>query len=198
MIENMKKHMLAFCLVAFAIPLGTGCNTNLADLLDELDLDDIEITINNAINRPQDVDPRVAPLPSDFGPRGNTIIIADEVVFVDDVSTDLAGVSLPDITLLGFENITGWDIYLEYTVDGVLQSALVLDGETLLLDYPCIFDLELLLEEDYDPFTGDFIQAFDLTGSIFLEGDDYFCGDAFIITIDPVAIEAGAEAIDLF
>lgn len=198
MIGKMKKHLLAFCFMAVAVPMGTGCNTNLADLLDELDLDDIEITINNSINRPQDVDPRFATLPSDFGPRGNTIIIADEVNFVDDVSTDLAGVSLPDITLLGFENITGWDIYLEYTVDGVLQSALILDGETLLLDYPCIFDLELLLEEDYDPFTGDFIQAFDLTGSIFLEGDDYFCGDAFIITIDPVAIEAGAEAIDLY
>ncbi|HPF37524.1 MAG TPA: hypothetical protein P5081_14945 [Phycisphaerae bacterium] len=198
MVQNIKKRMLACCFALVVLPFGTGCNTDLADLLDELDLDDIEIIIGNAINQTQVVDPRFATPPSGFGSRGNTVVIEDDVVFVDDISTDLAGVNLPDITLLGFENITGWDIYLEYTVDGVLQSTLILDGETLLLDYPCIFDLELLLEEDYDPFTGDFIQAFDLTGSIFLEGQDYFCGDAFIITIDPVAIEAGAEAIDLY
>lgn len=198
MFGKLKKHLLTCCFTLVILPFGTGCNTDLAELLDELDLDDIEIIIGNAINTPQTADPRFATPPAGFDGRGNTIVLADEVIFVDDISTDLAGVNLPDITLLGFENITGWDIYLEYTVDGVLQSALVLDGETLLLDYPCIFDLELLLEEDYDPFTGDFVQAFDLTGSIFLEGDDYFCGDAFIITIDPVAIEAGAEAIDLF
>lgn len=198
MFRNFKNRMLACCFALVILPFGTGCNTNLADLLDELDLDDIEIIINNAINTPQTVDPRSGPLPADFDGRGNTIVLVDEVVFVDDVSTDLAGVNLPDITLLGFENITGFDIYIEYTVDGVIQSVLVLDGETLLLDYPCIFDLELLLEEDYDPVSGSFIQAFDLTGSIFLNPDDFFCGDAFIITFDPVAIEAGAEAIDLF
>ena len=198
MFAKTRKSLLACFMAVIVLPFGTGCNTDLAELLDELDLDDIEIIINNAINTPQVVDPRVGPLPADFGPRGNTIVLSDDAVFVDDVSTDLAGSNLPDITLLGFENITGFDIYIEYIVDGAPQSVFVLDGETVLLEYPCIFDLELLLEEDFDTFDGLFVQAFDLTGTFFLNPDDFFCGDAFIITFDPVAIEAGVEVIDLF
>lgn len=198
MTGKSRKHMLAFSIALAILPLGAGCNTDLAELLDELDLEDVEIIIGNAINTPQTQDPRFTTPPADFGTRGHTIVLADDVIVVDDVSTDLAGADLPDITLLGFENITGFDIYIEYTVDGVLQSTLVLDGETLLLDYPCIFDLEILLEEDYDPVSGGFVQAFDLTGSVFLNPDDFLCGDAFIITFDPVAIEAGVEAIDLY
>lgn len=197
MLPNKKKHLLAMSIVLAIVPFTTACNTDLADLLDELDLDNIEIIIGNAINTPQTVDPRDVAPPSGFGPRGNSINVEPDVIFVDDISTDLAGVNLPDITLLGFENITGFDIYLEYTVDGVDQTMLVYDGETVLLDYPCIFDLELLTEEDYVPDSGDFVQAFDLTGSIFLNPDDFICGDAFIITFDPTAIEAGVEVINL-
>ena len=186
MLKEMKLRFAAICCAMLLIPFGAGCNINIADLLDELDLDDLEITIINSVNEVQVVDPRTEVIPG-----GNTIVLADEVVFVDDISQDLVGASLPDITLLAIENQTGFDLYLEFAVDGVLQSIFVFDGETVFLEYLCLFDIELLLEEDYDPITGDLVFLDDtLPGTIFFNPDDFLCGDAVIFTfIDDIFLE---------
>jgi len=181
-----RMRFAAICCAAMLTPVGAGCNTNLANLLDGLNLDDLEITIVNSINDVQAVDPR-----SEAIPGGNTIVLGPDVVFVDDISQDLDGSTLPDITLLVFENQTGFDLYFEYAADGATQSTFVFDGESVLLEYPCLLDIELLLEEDYDPVTGQLVFLDDtLPGTIFFNPDDFLCGDAVIFTfIDDIFLE---------
>ncbi len=179
-----------------AITLGaTGCDINIGDLLD--DLEELELTINQAVTVVQQEDPRTATLPGGAVARGDTIIINNNVTVINDVSDDLVLVEVPDITLVGFENLTGFDIYLTYFADGELQGILVLDGETLLLDYPCLDLIELLSEEDFDPVTGLFEGEYDLTGTDFVNPVDFDCGFAIIITIDEFSVGATSEMIDL-
>ena len=171
----------------------------------ELDdfLEDLEININQVVSQVQTVDPRGDDLILVGDAADTVVVIEDDADFIFDVSDQLVFDELLDINLIGFENLTGVDIFLVYLVDGVEQGIFVLDGETVLLEYPCIESLQLISEEDFDPFTGELIDFFDLSGLNFFNGDffqapvDFFCGDAFILTIDPVAITAEAELIDL-
>jgi len=177
--------------------MGGNCDIDLDDLLDSLE--DLEITIVNTVNEVQVVD-TTAPgttLPGGFNDTGDTIIIAENATVITDPSTQLVIEELPDITLLGIENITGFDIFIQYLVDGELQGVLVFDGETLLIEYPCLVDIELVSEDDFDPFTGDLVDSFDLTGIFFENPLDFECGDALIITVDPIEIQASVELIDL-
>lgn len=184
---------LMFCaLLAFP---GAGCNIDIDELEDLLE--DIEININNAVNTIQTDDPRQIALPQPVVDRGNTIIINQTVNVIVDVSNQLVVEELPDITLIGFENITGFDIYLQYLVDGELQGVFVFDGETLLLEYPCLADIQLLSEEDFDVFSGIFIQEFDLSSVLLLNPFDFECGQAVILTIDPFSVSASTEIIEL-
>ena len=105
-------------------------------------------------------------------------------------------VDLPDWTGLSFENYTGWDLYITYYADGVWQDAYVYDGESLLLEYPCLDLIELVSEEDIDPYTGLVVDSFDLTGENFFNPDDFICGDTFILTFDVYAISTRAEVGD--
>ena len=172
-----------------------GCRIDLEYFLDYLEV--LEITIGDSVGTILTVDPRSTPLPSGLIDQQETIIIHEEVVIITDISEGLVIETLPDITLLGFQNLTGWDIYLEYAVDGEIQSVLVYDGETLLLEYPCLFLIELLEEQDFDPFTGEFVDIFDLSGSFFENPFDFECGDALIRTIDAVSVVAQPERINL-
>jgi hypothetical protein len=106
-------------------------------------------------------------------------------------------VELPNRTVLGFENDTGWDIYITYYVDGDWQDVYVYDGEALPLDYPCLSVIELISEDDIDPYTGAIVDSFDLTGNDYFNPDDFICGDAFILNFDPFSISARAEVVDL-
>ncbi len=179
------------------MPLG-GCGLEGDDIEDIIDeLDEIDLRIGSRVDTIQVVDPRGATLPPVLVERGDTVIIQEEVIIVDDVRTDIIIEEIPDITLVGFENLTGLDGYYRYLADGVLQGVFVFDGETLLLEYPCLFDIELLSEEYFDPFTGELIDSFDLTGSVFFNPEDFQCGDAFIITFTLDEVFADAEAIDL-
>ena len=191
----LKRNVVRIVLSMLAITASVGCNLDLGALLDELE--DLEITINNAVTTIQVDDPLTTNLPSGFAGRGGAIILGNDV-FVDDISDDLVFADLPDITLLGFENLTGFDIYIEYLVDGELQGVLVRDGETLLLEYFCLGLIELLTEEDFIPLTGEFFDEFDLSGTFFENPFDFECGDALIITIDPFSVGATVELIDLF
>ncbi|MHC5110831.1 MAG: hypothetical protein ACYTHJ_13250 [Planctomycetota bacterium] len=186
-------HLLAISGLFFA-----GCGLDIAEIIDELDLDDIEITIDESVNIIQEIDPREAELPVDLAAREEVIFVDNSVDVIVDVSNDLVVEELPDLVLIGFENLTGADIYVTYLVDGVLEGVLVFVDETLLLEYnPCVDEIELLLEEDFDPITGEFIEEFPLEGTLFVNPFDFACGTALIITFDPVAISAETELIDL-
>ncbi len=184
MLKESRFRFAAVCCAMLLTVLTAGCRTDLAELLDELD--DLEIIIDNSVNQVQVIDPRTTTVPG-----GNTIVLRDEAVFIDDVSDDLDPVLLPDITLVAFENQTGFDLYLEFAVDGIFQSIFVFDGESVLLEYPCLLDIELLREEDYDPVTGQLVFLDDgLVGTIFFNPDDFICGDAVIFTfIDDIFLE---------
>jgi hypothetical protein len=116
-----------------------------------------------------------------------------DVINIYPPAQDLIVVDLPDWTELSFENYTGWDLYITYYADGVWQDAYVYDGESLLLEYPCLDLIELVSEDDIDPITGVLVDSFDLTGEGFLNPDDFICGDTFILTFDAFSINARAE-----
>ncbi len=160
-------------------------------------LEDLEINIGGHVDRVQTVDPRFAPPPVGLVERGDTIIIEENTTIIVDISEQLVVEELPDITLIGFENLTGFDMYLTYFVDGVEQGILVFDGETLFLEYdPCVFEIELGFEDHFDPVTGVFVESFDLQGTFFDEGIDYFCGDAVILTFEEFDIFLTVEPLE--
>lgn len=176
------------------LPLATGCLSaeEIEDILDELD--DIEFKIEQEVNTIQVEDPRTIPLPGDLD---QTIIIDNSVTVIDDISEDVIIAELPDVTILGFENLTGFDGYYQYAVDGDVQAIFVLDGEALLLEYPCIGAIELISEDYFDPFDGTFVQGFDIFDAFYTNPEDFFCGDAFIITFDEIGVAVDVSPIDL-
>jgi len=185
----------ALALVALG-GLLAGCSTGIGEgVLDVLAA--LELDIGDRVTVIQDHDPRMGPLPAGLVGREETIIIADDADVIISITEQLVVEELPNITLLGIENDTGYDIYVRYAVDGAVQGVLVYEGETLLLEYPCLDAIELLSEEDFDPFTGAFVEEFDLTGIEFLNGLDFFCGEAVIVNIDPFGVDATIETVDL-
>lgn len=136
-------------------------------------------------------------LPPVLVQQGDSILIDASVTIIVNPAQDLVVVELPNRTVLGFENDTGWDIYIKYFADGELQGVYVYDGEALLLEYPCLTVIELVSENDVDPYTGLLVDSFDLTGDDFFNPDDFMCGDAFILNFDPFSINARAEVLDL-
>lgn len=182
--------MLASAVAALGLCVVTGCDVQVGGLLA-----DIELQLNGSVERIQTEDPRTIVLPAPIVDRGDTIIINDDAVVIISVREQLVVEELPDITLLGFENLTGFDMYLTYLADGVVQDVFVFEGETLLLRYFCLDSVQLLTEEDYDVF-GDFVQSFDLQVDYY-NPEDFFCGEALIITIDPFGISASIEIINL-
>lgn len=190
------RNWCAWCVGALALNLGavSGCGTGeaIADILDELDLE-----IDNSVDVIQTEDPRFVTVPAGFEDTGDTIIIDNSVTIIEDVQTDIIVEELPDSLILGFENITGFDVFIQYFADNDLQGILVFDGETLLLDYPCLGSFELISEDDFDPFTGELVDSFDLSGGLFEEGFDYFCGDAVIVTFEFDQISTAVDVIDV-
>ncbi|MBU0716871.1 MAG: hypothetical protein KJ749_01375 [Planctomycetes bacterium] len=157
-------------------------------------LEELEIVIENNVGVIQRDDPRYLARPAG-ATSGDTVIITGDVII--DISEQLVIEELPDITLVGLENLTGYDIFLEYFAEDALESVLILSGETLFIEYWCLEDLELISERDFDPFDGLFVDEFDLSGLPYYNGIDFFCGEAIIITITPDAIDTTYETIDL-
>ncbi|HKQ48548.1 MAG TPA: hypothetical protein VJZ71_10800 [Phycisphaerae bacterium] len=155
---------------------------------------DIEGLLINAVG---DIQTRPQELPPVLVDQGDTILIDTDVIIIDDPSEDLFPEDLPNLTVLGFENDTDWDIYITYFADGELQGIYVYQGEALLLGYPCLEIVELISEDDIDPFTGELVDSFDLTGADFFNPEDFLCGDALILTFDPFSITASVEVVDL-
>jgi len=178
----MRRWRKFLCGLAVCTVFGAGgCPSadEIEDIVDELD--DIEIEIDQSVNEIQTVAPTNNDLPDVLIDQGDTIVIADDATIVTDVSDTLVVAELPDITLVGFENLTGLDAYYTYRVDGEFQGIFVFADETLLIEYPCLSDIEIATEDYFDPFTGEFVDGFDV-GEVFFNPDDFICGDAFIMT----------------
>lgn len=194
--RSLRSGYGLLCTLAL-LPICFGGCPNLEDILDELDLDDIELRINSNINQLQTVDPRFVDLPPILDGSNNTIIINENVTIINNIREDIVIEELPDVTLLGFENLTGFDGYYQYFVDGDLQGIFVFNGETLLLEYPCLAEIELISEEYFDPFTGILEESFELDNAVFFRPVDFDCGDAFIITFSEDNVSVDSLAISL-
>lgn len=156
--------------------------------------DDIADLLADAISflqtRPQQLPPVLVD-------QGDTILISASATIIINPSEEIVLEELPNLTVLGFENDTGWDIYIKYYADGELQGIYVYHGEALLIEYPCLDVVELFSEDDIDPETGALVDSFDLTGTDFFNPDDFYCGDALILNFDPFTVSAHADVIDL-
>lgn len=175
----------------FAVCLSMGVLGGCSGDLD-LELEDVLGGLRSAIGP---IQTRSQDLPPVLVDQGDTIIIDNRVTIIDDLDEDIVIVDVPNITVLTFENYTGRDIYLTYYADDQYQGVYVYDGETLLLEYPCLSVIELISEDDIDPFSGVLIDSFDLTGINFFNPEDFYCGDAYIITFDLTSLTSGAEPL---
>ncbi|MCG3128083.1 MAG: hypothetical protein CHACPFDD_02957 [Phycisphaerae bacterium] len=184
---------MALALAAiFTAPAGCIDADELEDLIDEVG-DELE----DLFDEIQESDPRLILLPDEAVDRGNTVIIQQDVEIITVVNEQITVEELPDLTLLAFENLSGADLYVRYSVDGVVQAVFIFDGETLLLDYECLDEVELIRQEEFDPFTGVFIDGFDLLDGLFLNDVDFICGDALIFTFDEFGPTATVEPVEL-
>jgi len=181
---------LAYIIVTgLSLSLIAGCSGPII-----IDIGDVAARLTDAVGSIQ-TQPQT--LPPVLVQEGDTIIIDDRATIIEDPYQDIVVADLPDRTVLGFENDTGWDIYIKYFADGELQAVYVYAGEALLLGYPCLGVIELISEDDVDPDTGLLVESFDLTGLDYHNPDDFACGDAFILTFDPVSVSVHTEIIDL-
>lgn len=171
---------------------ATGCivGENAEDAVEAL-----SEALDEFIEELQELDPRVVVLPPGFRERGDQIVIDDDVEIIDDVLEDLDDDDLASINLLGFENLTGFDVFISFEADGEFQGILVFDGETLLLEYDCLTDVNLLGQDNFDVESGVFVEGFDFSDALFLNPDDFLCGDGIILTL-----EAGSAdlLVDIF
>src|SRR3990172_5450015 len=135
--------IIAACL---PLSLGPGC----PDVIN-IEIVDSATRLTNAVGT---IQTRPQTLPPVLVQQGDTILIDNSVTIINNPAQDLVVVELPNRTVLGFENETGWDIYIRYYADNELQGVYVYDGEALLLDYPCLTLIELVSEDDVDPNTG--------------------------------------------
>jgi len=179
-----------FVVVGLWASLFAGCGSGI-----NIDGNYIAALLADAIDliqsRPQELPPVLVQ-------QGDTLVIDADVTIIVNPAEDIDVVELPNLTILGFENDTDWDMYIKYYADGVLQGIYVYQGEALLLEYPCLDLVELISEDDIDPVTGELVDSYDLLGYDYLNPDDFFCGDALILNFDPFSVSAYAEVIDLW
>ena len=183
------RNVTSLIVACLSLSLGAGCSGPIT-----IDVGDIAARLTDAVGVIQ-TQPQT--LPPVLVQEGDTILIDAGVTIIDNPAQDIVVVELPNRTVLGFENDTGWDIYIQYFADGELQAVYVYDGEALLLEYPCLSVIELISEDDVDPATGLLVDSFDLTGADFSNPGDFVCGDAFILNFDPTAVNARTEVVDL-
>ncbi len=171
---------LVMCLACAAL-MG-GCN--LDDFLEDVDID---------------ID-KDAPLILDDEPViiEQNVVIEETVIY--ETREEIVIETIPDVTLLTFENFTGYDIVLSYYVDDFTgefyEEVLIFDGEVMYLEYPCLFSIQLDWEDDFD-FDGFYVGSYDLFDIYLEEGFEYFCGDEIIVTFDEFSVTTTVLPIDL-
>lgn len=193
----MRKALTGVILALGIVLLPGGCpdidgDVNLSVLLDQAE-ENIETNVTNI----QTVDVEDIDLPPEADDRDDTIVIREETVVITDVRDDFVVIE-EDFLVLGFENLTGRDFFIDYEVDGDFQSVFVLDGETVLLEYECLEEVHLLFEDDYSPRTGEYIESFNLDDLFYFNGEDFFCADLFVISIDEDGVTPFAEPVSVY
>ena len=184
------------CSVDFRLTPGNGADST-SDSTSGSDGDTGAVTrLANSVGNVQADDPRDVALPHALASAGDTVVINADVHVIVNIEQDLEEVDLPDSTIVGFDNQTGYDLYIRFLADGDLQGVYVYDGDTLLLEYPCLGTIELLSEDDIDPFTGEIFDSFDLF-EVYVNPDDFICGDALILPFEPADVQIVVEYIDL-
>lgn len=185
------------CAALLAGIAGCPSSDDIEDILDELG--DIEIEIEQNVNEIQTVIPVNDDFPDvlieDTGP--DVIIIDDDATIITNVQETIIIEELPNLNIVGFENLTFFDAYYEYFVNGVYQAVFVFSGETLLIEYPCLEDIEIVSEQYFEVDTGLLVDSFELDGAVFFRPDDFDCGDAFIVSFSEEDIVVDTLAIDL-
>ncbi len=194
--------MRTWCVPIVALGLvamlnGGGCAIRLPEnWIIDLSGDDGLRELEAEIEVLQEEDPRDVELPDALVDVGADVIIDADVDVIINIDEDVVVEELPDALLVGFENYTGYDIYVQYYADGELQGVFVYDGETLLLDYWCLTTLELVSEDDIDPLTGVLVDSWELA-ALYVNPDDFLCGDALIFVFDALGVELTYEVIEL-
>jgi hypothetical protein len=136
-------------------------------------------------------------LPAALDNLGDTVALSSDATVIIDLAT-FNPPPAAEFILLGLQNFTNFDIFVHYTVDGAAQGVLVLDGQMLLIEYPCLNSVELSLEDDFDIGTGDYSGSFDLSTTQLFNPDDFVCGDALVLVFLPDALVAYAQSADAF
>jgi hypothetical protein len=131
--------------------------------------------LEQAVATLQGIDPRDIVLPDALVTLGDTVMLASDVVVVSDIPTQLVPFDLPNDTVLGLINDSGADLFIEFLADGAVQHVYVFSGETLLLDYPCLTEIDLVSSTEVDPVTGDVV----------------------VLTFSPETVSVGLDVIDL-
>jgi len=187
-------------LTVLTVLVPGGCNIDLQFVPGDGDTDGTSTggvtRLRSAVGTVQADDPRAVDLPEVLVDAGDTVIINQDVNVIINIEDELVVEELPDVTVLGFDNQTGFDLYLRYLADDESQGVYVYDGETLLLEYPCLTVVELLSEDDLDPLDGLLVDSFELT-DVYFNPDDFVCGDALVLVFDPLTVEITVELVEL-
>lgn len=192
MTKRTRSTIGLLVLMFMAMPGAVGCQTDLTELLQALQ--NFSLNINTSVNQLQTVDPRG---PNVMLPGGRELMITDGVDLITDPGDQIDPNEFDDSLLVGFENTSENDMYIEYAVDDEFQSVYVYPGETILLEYPCAMSIEVTLEEDWDSLDFTLVNTLDWSGTTFTNPDDFDCASALIISMDGMSVDAEPELIDL-
>jgi hypothetical protein len=182
-------------MVCLAMVLGGGACPNATV---NIELDQAVENIDRSVTTIQETDVTTIDVPEAAVERDDVVVVEETAIVITNVREDFIVRPVEDFLVLGFDNQTGRDIFVDYEVDGDFQSVFVFDNETVLIEYNCILEVHLLGEDDYDPFTDEFIESFDLADFFYFEGEDYDCGDLLVLTIDPRGVAPDASPVPIF
>lgn len=191
----MKKRMLS-SMVALGLVAGvgnTGCNTDLTELVRELGNFDFSGLIG-AVGQFQSVDPRG---PGVMLPDDREVNVIEGANFITDFENQLGPEDFEDSVLIGFENTSDADMFIEFTVGDMPQALFVFDGEALFFEYPCADSIAVTRFETYDSDTFDLLDEQDLTDTTFAAEDDFDCGDVLFLEFDGTEV-AQVDDLDIF
>jgi hypothetical protein len=91
-----------------------------------------------------------------------------------------------------FENFSSFDLVLDVSYDGVLDTVSIPFDETTIIDLDfCPLEVLIFFEDHFDPFTGFLIEQFDYTANGDLdafEGFDYPCGGTLIYSFTDIEV----------
>ncbi|MCK4342042.1 MAG: hypothetical protein KAY37_10005 [Phycisphaerae bacterium] len=203
-----KVHGLLAVLATTVLAVSlAGCTLSAADIEDiirttssELEglIDKAATAVDEAVGEVQGVDPREAELWSGAEDEDLDFVLDEDATWIDNFDEDLDPENWDEIILVAFDNMTGYDILLEFLVDGEMQSVPVYVDDTLLLAYPCPDRMDLIAEYDFDPTTGELVDSLAYEDTYATNPEDFMCGDLFIVTIDEEGPSGWAEPIDLY